>query len=54
MFALAHAQCRHPGVLQYIDSAEPAVGSAGKFVVVTEHVVPLYVDLNMLCFTVTM
>ncbi len=26
----------------YIDSAEPAPGSAGKFVVVTEHVVPLY------------
>jgi hypothetical protein len=29
----------------YIDSAEPAQGSAGKFVVVTEHVVPLYAPL---------
>jgi hypothetical protein len=26
----------------YIDSTEPAPGAAGKFVVVTEHVVPLY------------
>jgi SCY1-like protein 1 len=31
---------------RYIDSAEPAPGVAGKFVVVTEHVVPLYTVLG--------